>query len=100
MIEETTYHIDDEIINSLGLQHTTISISAPSSVRVRAYSFPTLEHVYIMEKDLYGNQMPEGSCFLAVQGKHGLIGRSMHVDKLRNYSVAEIKSIVQKIQEG
>ena len=100
MINEATYHVNEDIIINLGLQPTTIPISSPSTVGVRAYSVPTLEQVYIMENDLYGNPLPEGSCFLAVQGKHGLIGRSIREVKLRNYSAGEILNIVQKIQGG
>jgi hypothetical protein len=53
-----------------------------------------------MENDLYGNVMPNDSCFLAFYGRHGLIGKQITVEKLRNASTEEINDLVQINSEG
>jgi len=53
-----------------------------------------------MESDLYGNTMPKDSCFLAFNGKHGLIAKHLKVETLRNASVEEIKKLIEANSEG
>jgi hypothetical protein len=53
-----------------------------------------------MESDLYGNKMPEGSCFLAFNGHHGLMGKHLKLETLRNSSVEDIKKMVESNLEG
>jgi hypothetical protein len=100
MISEAAYHIDAETIKTLRLHPATPPSGSQLASNARMYQFPNLENVYVMESDFYGNPMPEGSCFLAIQGKHGLIGRQMNVEKLRNCSAADLQKMMQSIQEG
>ena|SRR5215217_3872008 len=100
MINETANHIDEETISSVGLQPSDKLIGAQLTTNARVYEFSRLENVFVMENDLYGNPMPEGSCFLAVQGKHGLMGRHLSLEKLRNCSEEDIQKMVQSINEG
>lgn len=101
MINETAYHrIDEEIISSIGLQPSDKLVGPQLATQARVYEYPNLENVFIMENDLYGNPMPEGSCFLAFQGKHGLIGRRLSLEKLRNCSAEDIRQMVERISEG
>ncbi len=53
-----------------------------------------------MECDLYGNLMPKNSCFLAFYGHHGLIGKHLKVETLKNASVEDIKKMVDSNLEG
>jgi hypothetical protein len=100
MINEATYHIKQEIVNQIGLQPTDIPAGSQLATNARVYKFRDMEHVFVLESDLYGNPMPEGSCFLAVQGKHGLMGRRLRVEKLRTCSAEEIQKMAQGISEG
>jgi len=100
MINEAVHHIDEEIINSKRLQPAGIPAGSQLATNARVYEFPELENVFVMESDFYGNPMPAGSCFLAFQGKRGLLGRRLSVEKLRNCSTAEIQTIVQNSNEG
>ena len=100
MISEAAYHIDAETIKTLGLRPATVPVGSQLASNARVYQLPDLEDVYVMESDFYGNPMPEGSCFLAILGNRGLIGRHMSVEKLRNCSAADIRIMVQRMQEG
>jgi hypothetical protein len=53
-----------------------------------------------MESDLYGNTMPKGSCFLAFEGNHGLIGTHLPVATLKQASVEEIRQMIAANAEG
>jgi hypothetical protein len=53
-----------------------------------------------MENDPYGNIMPKGSCFLAFFGSHGLIGKHLRVEELKNASADDIKKLVASHSEG
>jgi hypothetical protein len=61
---------------------------------------PNLANVYVMESDWYGNSMPTGSCFLAFNGRNGLVGRHILVDTLRKSSLEDIKKIVECNHNG
>jgi hypothetical protein len=100
MTNEKAYHIDEEIINSVGLQPSDNPVSSQLATNARVYEFPTLDNVFVMESDFYGNPMPEGSCFLAVQGKRGLMGRRLRVETLRDCRTEEIQKMAQDISEG
>ena len=100
MINEATYHLDQEIVNHIGLKPADIPAKSQLATNARVYRFPSMENVFVMESDLYGNPMPEGLCFLAVQGKHGLMGRPLRVEKLRTRSTADIQKMAQSISEG
>lgn len=100
MINEAAYHIDEENINRLGLRPAPIPAGSQLATNARVFGLPNLENVLVMESDLYGNPMPEGSCFLAVQGKHGLMGRRLRIEQLRNCSAEDLQKMVQIISEG
>ena len=100
MIKTQDYNLDDETISKIGLRLSDRPINAQIAPDARVFEYPELENVYVMESDLYGNMMPKGSCFLAFDGAHGLIGKHLRVDTLRNTSVDEIKLMVESNTEG
>jgi len=93
-------NIDAETINRIGLRVSEKQINAPLAPDARVFEYPGLENVFIMESDPYGNIMPKGSCFLAFYGSHGLIGKHLRVDELKNASGDEIKKMVGSHSEG
>jgi len=94
------YTVDEETINKLGLRLSTKQINAHIAPNARVFEYPHLENVFVMESDLYGNQMPKGSCFLAFYGRNGLIGKHLKVETLKETSVADIKKLVESHSEG
>ncbi len=101
MIPGNEFHIDEETVESVGLRLTDTPLTAESiPFAARVYLYPELENVYIMESDLYGNAMPKDSCFVAFNGQHGLIGRTLKVEKLRRSTVTDIEKIVQDNNRG
>jgi hypothetical protein len=92
--------LDDDTIESLGLILTASPLTAEISHPGRVFEYPHLKGVYIMESDLYGNPMPEGSCFLAFNGTHGLMGEHLKIQTLKTSTPEEIRSRVEKEQEG
>lgn len=100
MTKVTEVNLDEETIRQVGLQQTDKPINAQIAPDARVFSYPFLEEVFIMESDLYGNTMPKGSCFLAFNGKHGLIGKHLKVETLKNASVEEIKKMIEANSEG
>ncbi len=100
MITIDNVNIDDKTISKIGLQQTDKHINAQIAPNARVFEYPYLDNVFIMESDLYGNSMPKNSCFLAFYGNHGLIGKQLSVETLKNASVEDIKNIVQSNTEG
>ena len=100
MSDTISYNIDEETISKVGLIITNKQINAQSSPHARVFEYPHLENVFIMENDLYGATMPEHSCFIAFNGRHGLIGKPLTIDELKNLSVDEIKTLVSNNSEG
>jgi hypothetical protein len=100
MTNTTELNIDDETIHALNLQLTTEPLNAQVDLGGRVFKYPSLDKVFIMESDLYGNKMPAGSCFLAFQGHHGLIGKHMYIETLKNSSAEDIKSIIEMHDQG
>jgi hypothetical protein len=94
MSETISYNIDEETISRLGLTLTHKQINAQCTPHARVFEYPNLENVFIMENDLYGTIMPAHSCFIAFNGRHGLMGKHLTIDKLRNSSREEIKKLV------
>jgi hypothetical protein len=94
------YNIDEETINRVGLLLSSKKINAHIAPNARVFEYPHLENVFIMESDLYGNIMPKGSCFLAFNGRNGLMGRHLKVEKLKSATVEEIKSMVESHTDG
>jgi hypothetical protein len=44
--------------------------------------------------------MPKDSCFLAFYGHHGLIGKPLKIETLKNADVKDIKNMVESNEEG
>ncbi len=88
-------NLDEETISKVGLRLSDELINAKLSIGSRVFEYPELDKVFIMESDLYGNIMPKDSCFLAFYGQHGLIGKHLKVETLKNSSVSDIKKIVE-----
>lgn len=94
------FNIDEETINKVGLRLSDEPVNAQIAHEARVFEYPGLDKVYIMESDLYGNTMPKGSCFLAFSGQHGLIGKHLKVETLKNASADDIKNMVESNIEG
>ena len=91
---------DDDTIKKVGLRLSEKAINSETAIDSRVFEYPHLENVFIMESDLYGNAMPEHSCFLAFLGNHGLMGKHLKIETLLNASVDSIKKLVQSNKEG
>ncbi len=100
MISNNDFNIDEETINKVGLRLSQKHVNAGTATQSRVFEYPQLDNVFIMESDLYGNAMPKNSCFLAFDGQHGLIGRHLSVEVLKNSSVADIEKMVHSHIEG
>ncbi len=100
MINSNDFNIDEETISEIGLQLSDKPINAQIAPNSRVFKYPYLDNVFIMESDLYGNTMPKNSCFLAFYGTHGLIGKHLKVQTLKNASVEDIKKMVESNSEG
>ena len=93
-------NLDEATIKAAGLRPTGKALNATLAPGARVFEYPGLENVYIMESDLYGNVMPPGSCFLAFEGREGLIGRHLKVETLKQCSGEENKKIVDSNANG
>ncbi|HYJ62766.1 MAG TPA: hypothetical protein VEV62_03400 [Parafilimonas sp.] len=100
MTNNNEENIDAETIASIGLRPTNKHLNAQIALSARVFEYPHLENVYIMESDLYGNTMPKGSCFLAFNGQHGLIGKHLKIETLKRLSAIEMEKMVQDNNEG
>ncbi|HEY1023010.1 MAG TPA: hypothetical protein VGE06_11895 [Flavisolibacter sp.] len=94
------FNLDKETIDQLGLYPSQEQINAPSAPDARIFQFHELKDVYLMESDLYGNTMPQGSCFLAFQGRDGLLGKHILIETLKKCTLADIKKIVENNHDG
>ena len=94
------YCLDKATIDKLGLRLSNQSINAQIALGSKVFEYPHIQNVFIMESDLYGNLMPEGTCFLAFEGQHGLIGRNLTIEKLTMASEDDIRSMVLHNNEG
>ena len=93
-------NIDDATIQKLGLRISDKPVNAQIAQGSRIFEYPHLENVFVMESDLYGNTMPKNSCFLAFNGKHGLMGKHMTTEALANSTLADIRHIVETNTDG
>jgi hypothetical protein len=93
-------NIDSETISNLGLQLSDEPVNAQIAPGARVFDYPHIQDVFIMESDLYGNKMPKDSCFLAFKGVHGLIGKHLKVETLKNATPDDIRKMVESNQEG
>jgi hypothetical protein len=95
MVQIDSFNIDEETISKLGLRLCDEPINAEIARDARVFVYPHLDKVFVMESDLYGNTMPKDSCFLAFYGQHGLIGKHLKVETLKNASLQDMKAMVQ-----
>ena len=94
------FHLDEKTIAELGLYESAEPITAPAAPDARVFRFHNLENIYVMETDLYGNTMPEGTCFLAFHGRNGLMGKRLSLDTLRSNSIEDIRKFVDDNHSG
>jgi hypothetical protein len=99
MIPSIDLHVDDETISTVGLKLSSNPLASISAYS-RVFRYPDLEDVFIMETDLYGNSLPDDSCFLAFYGHHGLMGYELKLETLKNAKADEIKKIVESNIDG
>ena len=92
--------LTSQVLDKAGLQLSDKKINAAVSPDALVYEFRQLAGVYIMENDLYGNVMPEDSCFLAFEGAHGLMGKHLKLDTLMTSSLSQIRELVAMHNEG
>lgn len=100
MIKIPDYNIDDATISKIGLRLSDKTMNAQITSDARVFEYPHLDRVFVMESDLYGNLMPKDSCFLAFNGTHGLIGKHLKVETLRNATIEDIQVMVEANTEG
>jgi hypothetical protein len=100
VINTRVYQLDDETIRFLELKPVVTPLTAEIPSAGRVFAYPHLKDVYIMESDLYGNEMPEGSCFLAFPGTHGLMGEHLKIEALLTATPGDIMRLVKKDHNG
>jgi len=100
MFENTKFNIDAATIKQLGLEKSDEPINASIAPGARVFRYPELVDVFIMESDLYGNPMPENSCFLAFYGSHGLIGKHLKIETLKHASLHDIREMISAHANG
>lgn len=100
MSDNIKYNIDDETIEVLGLERSSTPVNASIAPDARVFRYPELVDVFVMESDLYGNTMPQNSCFLAFYGSHGLIGKHLKIETLKHLSLQEIREMVSAHANG
>ena len=99
-MKNAPFNLDENTIDELGLYQSEKPINAHIAPDARIFHFSDLADVYLMESDLYGNPMPAGSCFLAFEGRNGLIGKHIYIETLRKSTTADIKKIVEYNHDG
>jgi hypothetical protein len=101
MKKNNGFNIDEETIKKIGLKLSDKLVSPPQiTSAARVFEYPDIENVFVMEVDLYGNIMPQDSCFLAFHGSHGLIGKDLKVESLKNSKVEDIKKLIESNIDG
>jgi hypothetical protein len=100
MRKTTEFNIDEETIQMLGLRITNEPINAQIAPNARVFEHPDLKNVFVMESDLYGNVMPKDTCFLAFNGRNGLMGKHLKIDTLKSESVSTIRNMIESNTEG
>ncbi len=100
MTQEENINLEEETISKVGLQLVDEPLQAEVPIGSRVFEYPELDKVFIMEKDLYGNIIPRDSCYLAFYGQHGLIGKLLKIETLKNSSISDIRKIVDNNVEA
>jgi len=94
-----TGYVSKQVISNLSLQLTD-KLDTVSELTGKIYKYPNIKDVYILEKDLYGNSMPEGYCFLAFSGSHGMIGRQLSLKTLEKASEEDMRILIESNEQG
>ncbi len=100
MPEEHAPNLSDQLIKQLGLRPSGKTVNAPTASSDKVFAFLDVANVYLMESDLYGNKMPEGSLFLAFDTHSGLAGKHIRIETLHNSSVEDIRKMVADNDSG
>jgi len=100
MTDTINDNLDSKTVRDLGLRLSHKKLNAVITPDAKVFEYPYLDNVFIMENDLYGNVMPKDFCFIAFSGHHGLIGKDLSVETLKNSTVADIKKMVECNMEG
>lgn len=100
MSEVQPQHLNDALIRQLGLKPASNTINAQIAPSARVFEYPAVANVYLMENDLYGNAMPQGSLFLAFDGHSGMAGKHISIDTLMNSSAEDIRKMVADNDSG
>jgi len=93
-------HINSKTRTDLGLRLSDKKLNAVISPNAKVFEYPNLDNVFIMENDLYGNVMPKDFCFLVFSGHHGLIGKQLSIETLKNSTADDIKKMIECNMEG
>ena len=100
MSQPDQVNLSTEVIEKIGLRQVQEGIIPQMAPNARVFAYPGLQDVYVMESDLYGNPMPEGSCFLAFNGRAGMIGQHITIEALENSTKEEIEKLVAANNAG
>ena len=100
MVLTDDYNLDQKTIRKIGLQPCDKDFSAQIAPNARVFKYPSLDNVFVMESDLYGNRIPKEACYLAFYGAHGLMGKYMSIEKLKRLSARDISKIVERNKKG
>ena len=99
-MKNALFNLDEKTIGDFGLYQSEKPINVHIAPDARIFQFAALADVYVMESNLYGNPMPAGSCFLAFEGRNGLMGKHIYIETLRKSTTADIKKIVEDNHDG
>jgi hypothetical protein len=100
LMDNNEVNLSASTITKLGLTISEEKINASVNPESRIFNYPGLENVFVMESDLYGNPMPNDSCFLAFTGRNGMVGKHITIDALRHTSAEGIRQLVESNIEG
>lgn len=100
MSEVQPQGLNDALIKHLGLKPASKSINVQIAPNARVFEYQAMDNVYLMESDLYGNEMPEGSLFLAFDGHSGMAGKHIKIETLQNSSVEDVRKMVADNDSG
>jgi|SRR6476620_4138960 len=96
MITTNNYTLDEEVVQFLALRLRLTPIEIDSTVTGRIFEYPHIPEVYILEDDLTGNRMPEGTCLLAFTDREKLEGVKLKIETLLISTPGDIKRLIQQ----
>ena len=100
MTDTINDNLDSKTVRDLGLRLSHKKLNAVITPDAKVFEYPYLDNVFIMENDLYGNVMPKDFCFLVFSGHHGLIGKQLSIETLKNSTADDIKKMIECNMEG